>query len=366
MIQMVNLKAEYQALKTEIDKAVNDVLSSGYFIGGPEVASFSDSFSSYMNVDYVIPCANGTDALQIAFMALGLQPGDEVIIPAFTYVAPAEAALLLGLKPVFVDIDPFSYCLDVEKVADRVTPKTKCIVPVHLFGQSVDMTKLMSIAKQHQLFIVEDNAQATGAKHNQQLTGTFGAFGTTSFFPSKNLGCYGDGGAIMTNNDHLAKQAKQVASHGQSGKKFYHDAVGINSRLDAVQAAILSVKLQYLDHAISKRQSIANRYLNELNHIDEIILPDTASLNTHTYHQFVILLPSSKRDIFREHLKNNGIATGVYYPHILPDLPPYKSDEEFPISLHVKDTSVALPISPYLTDQEQTKIIQTIQAFYHA
>lgn len=363
MIQMVNLKAEYQALQSEIDSVIKEVLESGYFIGGPKVTEFSDSFAQFMEVDHVIPCANGTDALQIAFMALGLQPGDEIIIPAFTYVAPAEAALLLGCKPVFVDIDSHSYCLDVKKVEESITEKTKCIVPVHLFGQSTDMTKLMKVAKQHQLFVVEDNAQATGARHQSIMAGTFGHFGTTSFFPSKNLGCYGDGGAIMTNDEQLAKQAKQVASHGQSGKKFYHDTVGINSRLDTLQAAILSVKLPYLNDAIIKRRAIASRYLNALTEIDEIVLPDTATDNTHTFHQFVMRLPNGKRDAFREYMKTNGVSTGVYYPYALPDLPPYHSEQSLPVSQQLVKSSVAIPISPYLTEEEQELIITKIKGF---
>src|SRR3954469_15719916 len=263
-IQMVDLKTQYQKIKTEIDKAVIDVLESSAFINGKPVQEFASALASYLGVKHVIPCANGTDALQIAMMALDLQPGDEVITPSFTYIATTEVVALLRLTPVFVDVDKATFCIDAEAIKKAITPKTKAIVPVHLYGQAANMEEIMAIAKEHNLFVIEDNAQAIGCNYScsdrsVKKTGTIGTMGTTSFYPSKNLGAFGDGGAIFTNDDTLAEKLKMIANHGQK-VRYYHDIVGCNSRLDSIQAAILDVKLAHLDEYISARQKAASFY----------------------------------------------------------------------------------------------------------
>lgn len=363
-LQMVDLRAEYQYLKQEIDQEIQDVLNSGYFIGGSKVNNFAEQLKSYLNVGSVIPCGNGTDALQIALMAIGVQPNDEIILPAFTYVAPAECALLLGCKPVFVDVDAENYNIDLQKIEEAITPKTKAIIPVHLFGQTVNMHKLLPIAEKHQLYIIEDTAQAFGAKLNQQFAGSFGHIGCTSFFPSKNLGCYGDGGAIYTNQLELGLKCKQIASHGQSGEKFYHDEVGVNSRLDALQAAILSVKLNQLDRYLTRRKELGINYNQAFQSIDGLVTPKTSNGMAHTYHQYVLQINEGRRDAFRDFSKQHGIASGVYYPYALSDLPPYRTSKEFPISEKLTKDSVAIPIHPYLRDDQQDYIIEKVIEFF--
>lgn len=363
-LQMVDLQSEYQHLKQEIDNEIQDVLNSGYFIGGPKVKEFTKQLRSYLQVESVTPCGNGTDALQIALMAIGVQPNDEIILPAFTYVAPAECALLLGCKPVFVDVHPENYNLDLQKLEDAITPNTKAIIPVHLFGQTVNMPKLMQIAKKHKLYVIEDVAQAFGAKLNQQIAGTFGHIGCTSFFPSKNLGCYGDGGAIYTNNIDLGNKCKQIASHGQSGEKFYHDEVGVNSRLDALQAAILTVKLKQIETSLRRRKEIGRTYNEAFQDLDALILPKTTEGMTHTYHQYVLQVNDGRRNALREFLKEKGIASGVYYPYALPDLPPYRSEKVFPVAKKLTTDSLAIPIHPYLRNNQQQYIIENIKAFF--
>lgn len=363
-ISMVDLPKEYQLLQEELDKAINNVLQSGHFIGGSQVNELASNLSTYLQVNHVVPCANGTDALQIALMSLGLSPGDEVIIPAFTYVAPAEAALLLGLKPVFVDVHPKTFNIDINQIEQAISLKTKAIIPVHLFGQAVDMQALMQLAKQHQLYVIEDCAQAFGTVTNfnnqYQKVGTIGDIGCTSFFPSKNLGCYGDGGAIYTNNEGLATACKQIASHGQSGRKFFHDAVGVNSRLDTLQAAILSVKLIHLDQYLSNRKQLASTYHQAFASIPEITIP--AAIYDHTFHQYVIQVP--QRDQLQSHLQSKGISCGVYYPFTIPELPPYHTKQEFLVATSLTKTILALPIHPHLSREEQEYIIQTIIDYY--
>jgi len=317
-IQMVDLKQQYLHIKSEIDAAVLNVIDSSIFIGGPQVGSFADKLSQYLGVKHVIPCANGTDALQIAMMALGLEPGDEVITPSFTYVATTEVIALLRLKPVFVEVDPQTFCVDPGEIRKAITPKTKAIVPVHLYGQSAKMEEIMLIAKEHNLFVIEDNAQAIGSDYffkdgTARKTGTIGDIGCTSFFPSKNLGCYGDGGAMCTNDDSLAEKLKMIANHGQK-IKYYHDVVGCNSRLDAIQAAILNIKLPLLDSYIAARIQAADFYDKAFAGNRKITTPFRAKYCKHVFHQYTMILDNVNREGLVNYLAENGIPSMLYYP----------------------------------------------------
>lgn len=324
-IQMVDLKGQYEKIKKEIDYEIINCVESAKFINGPKVNEFAASLAGYLNVSHVIPCANGTDALQIALMALDLKPGDEVICPAFTYVATAEVIGLLGLVPVMADVCPETFNIDVSGLSKLLTKKTKAIVPVHLYGQSCDMEPLLSFAKNHKLYVVEDNAQAIGAEYrfsdgSVKKTGTMGDIGTTSFFPSKNLGCYGDGGALMTNDEILAGKIKMIANHGQE-KKYYHKVLGCNSRLDSIQAAILNVKLKYLDDYSYNRNRMADFYFDQLSSIEGLILPLKPKSSTHVYHQFTMKVKNGRRNELQSYLKEKGIPSMIYYP-----LPLYKQE----------------------------------------
>ncbi|CAN5571893.1 DegT/DnrJ/EryC1/StrS family aminotransferase [soil metagenome] len=317
-IQMVDLKTQYQKIKTEIDTAVIDVLNSSAFINGKPVQQFADGLAAYLDVKHVIPCANGTDALQIAMMALDLKPGDEVITPSFTYIATTEVVALLRLTPVFVEVDAKTFCMDPESLRKAITPKTKAIVPVHLYGQAANMEAIMQIAKEHNLYVIEDNAQAIGADYifndgSKKKTGTIGTIGTTSFFPSKNLGAYGDGGAIFTNDDALAAKMKMVANHGQS-KRYYHDVVGCNSRLDTVQAAILNIKLRELDNYIAARRKVADYYDAAFASNSKITTPFRAAYTNHVFHQYTMVLEGVDRNGLNEHLATKQIPSMIYYP----------------------------------------------------
>lgn len=317
-IQMVDLKQQYAAIKTEVDTAIHEVLDSAAFINGKAVTDFSASLSRYLDIKHVIPCANGTDALQIAMMALGLEPGDEVITPSFTYVATTEVVALLRLKPVFVEVDAKTFCIDPAAIEKAITPKTKAIVPVHLYGQAANMETIMQIAAKHNLYVIEDNAQAIGADYRfsngtVKKTGTIGTIGTTSFFPSKNLGGYGDGGAIFTNDDALANQLKMIANHGQS-KRYYHDLVGCNSRLDSMQAAVLNVKLQHLDAYIVARQRAADFYDKAFAAHPKITTPYRASWSNHVFHQYTLILEGVNRDGLNQFLAEHSIPSMIYYP----------------------------------------------------
>lgn len=317
-IQMVDLKSQYMKIKPQVDQAINDVLSSTQFINGEHVKSFQNELAAYLGVKHVITCANGTDALQISMMALGLKPGDEIITPSFTYIATTEVIGLLGLKPVFVDCDAENFNISVDEVEKAITKKTKAIVPVHLFGQSSDMKSIMSLAKKYNLFVIEDNAQAIGSDYlgfNQpQKTGTIGNIGCTSFFPSKNLGCFGDGGAMMTNDDELAEKLRMIANHGQS-KRYYHDIVGCNSRLDNIQAAVLRIKLKELDQYILNRQKAANYYDQNLKDLDQLTLPYRNLDSNHVFHQYTLKLDDSiVRDELIQYLADKNIPAMVYYP----------------------------------------------------
>ncbi len=317
-IQMVDLKRQYRKIKEEVDAAIHEVLDTSAYINGKAVTDFTDALASYVGVEHVIPCANGTDALQISMMALDLQPGDEVITPSFTYIATTEVIALLKLKPVFVEVDPKTFNLDPEAVRAAITPKTKAIVPDHLYGQSCDMDSIMDIAREFNLYVIEDNAQAIGSDYKSRegwvkKTGAIGTIGCTSFFPSKNLGCYGDGGAIMTSDAAIADKLRMIANHGQS-KRYYHDLVGCNSRLDSIQAAVLNVKLKKLDEYIDARRKVADAYDNAFESAPAITTPFRANYTKHVFHQYTLVLEGIDRDKLNLFLAENKIPSMIYYP----------------------------------------------------
>lgn len=371
-IQMVDLKSQYLKLKNEIDSAIISSVESTKFINGPEVKEFAQSLASYLRVNHVIPCANGTDALQIALMALDLKPGDEVICPAFTYVATAEVIGLLGLVPVMADVCPETFNIDVAGLSKLLTKKTKAIVPVHLYGQSCDMEPLLSFAKNHNLFVVEDNAQAIGAEYtfsdgSVKKTGTMGDIGTTSFFPSKNLGCYGDGGALMTNDEVLAGKIKMIANHGQE-KKYYHKVLGCNSRLDSIQAAILNIKLKHLDDYSSNRNRMADFYFDQLSTIEGLTLPVKLNNSTHVFHQFTLKVKNGLRDELKNHLESHGVPSMIYYP-----LPLYEQEafskyvEQDFVLINTENLCsevLSLPIHTEMDKEHMVYICSKIKSFF--
>lgn len=371
-IQMVDLFSQYAKLKPQIDQAILGVLQSTAFINGPEVKLFQKELEEHLKVKHVIPCANGTDALQIAMMALGLKAGDEVITATFTYVATAEVIALLGLKPVLVDVDKNTFGLDPDQVRAAISPKTKAIVPVHLFGQCADMEAILEIAEEHNLFVIEDTAQAIGARYTfsdgtQKMAGTMGNIGTTSFFPSKNLGCYGDGGAIFTNDDHLASEMRMIANHGQS-VRYYHDRIGVNSRLDSIQAAILRCKLPHLDSYCAARLEAANYYDNAFATIDELKTPFRSPNSTHVFHQYTLQLsPDLDRDELISFLAKNDIPCMVYYPVALHMQKTYRderySDGSFPVTEKLVKSVFSLPMHTELTEEQLEKITSTLISF---
>lgn len=315
---MVDLQQQYAKIKDEVNAAIQEVLDTAAFINGKQVSEFAEHLSRYLNVKHVIPCANGTDALQIALMGLGLQPGDEVITPSFTYVATTEVIALLRLQPVFVEVDPKTFNIDPKAIEAAITPKTKAIVPVHLYGQAANMDAIMEIARVHNLFVIEDNAQAIGCDYSlpdgkQRKTGSIGTIGTTSFFPSKNLGCYGDGGAMFTNDDELANRLRMIANHGQS-KRYYHDLVGCNSRLDSMQAAVLNVKLKNLDNYIKARVAVADYYDKAFAGNSKITTPYRAPYSNHVFHQYTLILEGVDRDGLNKFLADNKVPSMIYYP----------------------------------------------------
>ncbi|MEJ5050153.1 DegT/DnrJ/EryC1/StrS family aminotransferase [Chryseobacterium culicis] len=347
-IQMVDLKGQYLKIKEDVDISIQECIDNTAFINGPAVKEFQQDFEKYLGVKHVIPCANGTDALQIAMMALNLQPGDEIICPAFTYVATAEVMGLLGLKPVMVDVNEDTFDIQLEGLEKYLTPKTKAIVPVHLYGQSADMEKIIEFAEKHNLFVIEDNAQAIGSDYTfsngtVKKTGTIGHIGCTSFFPSKNLGCYGDGGALMTNDDDLALKIRMIANHGQE-KKYYHKVLGCNSRLDTIQAAVLKVKLKHLDEYSAARNRMADYYDENLADIAGIQIPKRAGNSTHVFHQYTLRVENGKRDELQKYLAEKNIPSMVYYP-----LPLYKQ-EAF---LQYVEEGLSLPV----TEQLCTEVI---------
>ncbi|MEC5147074.1 DegT/DnrJ/EryC1/StrS family aminotransferase [Chitinophaga sp. 212800010-3] len=370
-IQMVDLKRQYKKIKAAVDTAIGDVLESAAFINGPAVQQFTAELQSYLGARHVIPCANGTDALQIAMMAAGLKPGDEVITPSFTFIATAEVIALLNLKPVFVDIDPQTYCLDVKAVEKAITPKTKAIVPVHLYGHVADMEPLMEVANKHQLLVIEDNAQAIGADYTfkdgtRKKAGTIGHIGCTSFFPSKNLGCYGDGGAIFTNDDQLADKIRMVANHGQSAR-YYHDVVGVNSRLDSTQAAVLRIKLPLLDEYIAARQAVADAYDAAFAGIPQITTPFRAAHSTHVFHQYTLQLNGADRNELQKYLATRDVPSMIYYP-----VPAHRQKmfEQFgsaafdlPVTDSLTTKVISLPIHTEMDPDQLEHIIQSVKSF---
>jgi dTDP-4-amino-4,6-dideoxygalactose transaminase len=370
-IQMVDLKTQYDRYKSEIDQSIQEVLDTTAFIGGPVVKRFQDHLEQYLQVKHVITCANGTDALQIAMMALDLKPGDEVIVPAFTYVATAEVIALLQLTPVMVDVDPHTFNVTAEILEKAVTPRTRAIVPVNLFGQSCDMEPIMALANAHKLWVIEDNAQAIGAVYtfgNGQTarTGAIGHIGCTSFYPSKNLGAYGDGGAIYTNDDTLAARLHMIANHGQV-RRYYHDLVGCNSRLDAIQAAILNVKLKYLDENAAARQRAAQVYDQALSGLPGLHIPARQSNSTHVFHQYTLIVDDGRRDALQQHLQNNAVPTMIYYPLPLYAQEAFKNftDVEFlPVTERLCKSVISLPMHPELTPEQLTHITEMVRIFF--
>lgn len=363
-IQMVDLKRQYLKIKTEVDEAIADVVQNTSFINGKAVADFAVHLGDFLGIEQVVPCANGTDALQIAMMALGLEPGDEVITPSFTYIATTEVMALLRLKPVFVDVDPKTFCIDPSKIREAITPKTKAIVPVHLYGQSAPMEEIMSIAKKFGLFVIEDNAQAIGATiqfsdGTVHKTGTIGDIGCTSFFPSKNLGCFGDGGAIVTRSATIADKMRMIANHGQS-KRYFHDIVGCNSRLDSIQAAVLNIKLRHLSQYNEARRQAAAYYSKAFAANPKITTPVTAEGNTHVFHQYTLILHDCNRDELVGQLAAVGIPAMIYYP-----VPAHRQNMfsflnlpavDLPVTDWLTQRVVSLPIHTEL-DQDQLQFI---------
>ena len=370
-IQMVDLKKQYLRIKPEIDSAILNVVESCAFINGPQVQSFSSALAAYSGARHVIPCANGTDALQIAMMALGLQPGDEVITPSFTYIATTEVIALLRLTPVFVDVDKDSFCMDIEALQKAITPKTKAIVPVHLYGQAANMEEIMKIARASNLYVIEDNAQAIGSDFyfsdgQVKKTGSIGTIGTTSFFPSKNLGGYVDGGAIMTNDDALAEQLKMVANHGQS-RRYYHDVVGCNSRLDTVQAAVLEIKLKYLDQYIDARRQVADYYDNAFAGHPKITVPHRAGYCRHVFHQYTLQLEGIDRNKLHDYLASQNIPSMIYYPvpaHRQKMFAQFNSSAtELPVTDWLTGRVISLPMHTELDEVQLEFITRSVLAF---
>lgn len=369
---MVDLKGQYEKIKDEIDEAVLEVLNSTAYINGPAVKRFQANLEQYLDVRHVIPCANGTDALQIALMALGLEPGDEVIVPSFTYVATAEVIGLLRLTPVMVDVDKNTFNVTAEIIEKAITPKTKAVVPVHLFGQACDMEPIMQVAEKHGIFVVEDNAQAIGSVYEftdgtKQKAGTIGDIGTTSFYPAKNLGCFGDGGAIFTNNDDLAHKLRTVANHGQS-ETYYHDVIGVNSRLDAIQAAILDVKLKYLDEYAAARNKVADYYDKSFAEIEGLQTPVREKNSTHVFHQYTLRIKNGRRDDLKNFLAEKQVPSNIYYPLPLNDqkafAPFVPADLELPITKMLCREVLSLPIHTEMDESLLECISETVKMFF--
>ena len=368
---MVDTKTQYQKIKNEVDSAVIAVLESSQFIGGKVVSDFASHLAEYQGSKHVIPCANGTDALQIAMMALGLKAGDEVITPSFTYIATVEVAALLGIKPIFIEVDKQTFCIDPQSIENAITPKTKAIVPVHLYGHAAAMEEIMAIAKKHNLFVIEDNAQAIGNKYQFsdgtiKKTGSIGHIGCTSFYPSKNLGAFGDGGAISTEDDVLADKIRMIASHGQS-KRYYHDVVGCNSRLDAVQAAILDIKLKHLDEYIASRQKAADFYDQAFKGNKKLETPFRANNNNHVFHQYTLIIHDASRDELSQYLTELGVPNMIYYP-----VPAHRqkmfdafggSEYHLPITDWLTERVISLPIHTELDEEQQHFICENVLNF---
>ena len=371
-IQMVDLKSQYHKIKAEVDAAIFEVIDSTSFIQGEKVNEFAQNLSIYVGSKHCITCANGTDALQIALMALDLQIGDEVIVPAFTYVASAEVIGLLKLTPVLVDVDYNTFNITAASIENAITEKTKAIIPVHLFGQSCNMEEIMNIANKHNLFVIEDNAQALGAQFinssgDRKYTGTIGHIGCTSFFPSKNLGCFGDGGAMFSSDPQMAKMLKMISSHGQE-KKYYHKVIGCNSRLDTIQAALLNVKLKYFESYSAYRYQVAQRYNEGLKNVTRILLPFQASWSTHVFNQYTIKVLDGRRDELKKYLEQKGIPTMIYYPLPLQEQEAFSSivriGEPLNNTVRLCNEVLSLPIDTEISVEDQNYIIEMIIQFF--
>lgn len=370
-IQMVDTHSQYLAIKSEVDAAIHEVLDTAAYINGKAVQQFTQSLGEYLQVKHTIPCANGTDALQIAMMALGLQPGDEVITPSFTYIATTEVVALLKLTPVFVEVDPKTFCIDPASVRKAITPKTKAIVPVHLYGHAAPMEEIMAIAQEFGLFVIEDNAQAIGCDYTfsdgtKKKTGTIGTIGATSFYPSKNLGAYGDGGAIFTNDDALAHQMKMIANHGQQ-KRYYHEVVGCNSRLDSIQAAVLNIKLKKLDQYNASRQAVAAFYNKAFANHPSIVTPFVADYSTHVYHQYTLQLKGIDREGLVAYLAEHKIPSMIYYP-----VPGHKQDMfasfglkeiSLPVTDELTNSVISLPVHTEMSEEQLNYICTHVLNF---
>ena len=372
---MVDLKTQYEFIKDEVDSSVLDIFKNGTFINGPSVKKFQSDLENYLNVKHVIPCANGTDALQIALMSLDLQPGDEIITSDFTFAATVEVIALLRLKPVLVDIEEETFNINCDEIQKAITPKTKAIIPVHLFGQVANMDRVMDIAKTNNLFVIEDNAQGIGSTYfssnnTKQKSGTIGDIGTTSFFPSKNLGCYGDGGAIFTNSDDLAHTIRGIVNHGMY-VRYHHDVVGVNSRLDSVQAAILSVKLPLLDFYNERRKEASLLYSNELNQNKNLLTPIVKNdCQSHVFHQYTLRVLSGNRDQLSKFLNDNNIPHGIYYPIPLHKQKAYTdenyNEENFKISNMMSEQVISLPMHSELDNDQIKFICNKVKEFFKA
>lgn len=368
---MVDLLGQYEKIKPEVDKAIQNVLNSSAFINGPDVKAFADELAAYLQVKHVIPCANGTDALQIAMMALGFKPGDEVITTSFTYVATCEVIALLKLKPVLVEVNPHTFTIDPAAFEKAITPKTVAVVPVHLFGQCADMDETMRIATKHQLKVIEDTAQAIGAECRMndgtvKKAGTIGHVGTTSFFPSKNLGCYGDGGALFTNDDDLARKIRMMANHGQS-VQYVFDEIGCNSRLDTLQAAILRIKLRHLNEYAAARNRVADFYDKAFAGIPQLKIPVRNPKSTHVFHQYTLTLNGVDREKLRAHLSSKGIPSNVYYPIPVHLQKAYRDNRyaegSMPVTEHLSKNVLSLPIHTEMTVEELSLITSAVNEF---
>lgn len=370
-IQMVDLVGQYQKIKPEVDAALQRVIDTAAFINGPEVKEFEKEFAGYLGVKQVIGCANGTDALQIAMMALGLKPGDEIITCSFTFVATVEVVALLGITPVFADVLPGTFNIDPADIKRKITPKTKAIVPVHLFGQTADMDAIMAIAKEHGLFVIEDNCQAVGSDYSSasgsRKAGTIGHVGTTSFFPSKNLGCYGDGGALFTNDDELAKKLRRVCNHG-SDVRYYHEVIGVNSRLDSLQAAILRVKLKHLKEYDAARNEAANVYDSAFAGMPDLITPARSKDSTHVFHQYTMRVMGGHRDGLKKHLEANGVPAMIYYPVPCHLQNAFRSDRfpegSLPVTEQLIHEVLSLPMSTELDNEQLAHITATVKSYF--
>ncbi|MDR3268857.1 MAG: DegT/DnrJ/EryC1/StrS family aminotransferase [Tannerella sp.] len=371
-IQMIDLQSQYARLKNEIDVAIGDVFGSASFINGEQVSAFCAHLAEYLHVPHVIPCGNGTDAIRLALRALDVQPGDEVILPAFTYIAAVEMVASLGLTPILIDVDPETFNMNTELLERAISRQTKAVIVVHLFGQTCDMEPVMKIAVKYKISVIEDNAQSLGAEYTfsdgtVKKAGTIAHIGTTSFFPSKPLACYGDGGAVITSDSTLAERIRMQANHGQT-EKYHHKIIGCNSRLDTIQAAILDVKLKYMDSFANARRQVAQRYDRALSVLSEIKIPAKSSFSTHIYHQYTIRVKNNQRDALQAFLKEHGIPSVVYYPLPVQEQEAYKwvarISGEAGVSTRLSREALSLPIHTEMTNETQQFIIDTVLRFF--